>query len=121
VSKSNNAYLSGIIAENNAIDIIKKLNYHLLKKRYKTKNGEIDAILYNKNEDILLFLEVKYRKNKIFNYENILSQKQLYRITSTASDFISENKEYTESRMRFDICIIEKDFSNIIHIENITF
>ena len=59
-----------------AADYLKQQGVHILKMNYRTLLGEIDIIARKK--EILIFIEVKYRKNASYGYpwEAISLQKQ---------------------------------------------
>lgn len=54
----------GSYGEDTALRFLLKKGYTLLRKNYKTKHGEIDIIL--KEKDIICFVEVKTRYNNFF-------------------------------------------------------
>jgi putative endonuclease len=96
------SYEHGLAAEMRAIKHYEVRGFTLLKHRYKTKSGEIDAVLYN--EKTLIFLEVKARKTFNEGAESITPRQQL-RLIATAEIFLAEHPEYSDKEMRFDIAI----------------
>ena len=68
-------YKSGLIGEELAIAYFKKQSFVLLARRFKTKNGEIDAIFSNDKLKLLVFVEVKRRK-EIYDYDKFSSKNQ---------------------------------------------
>lgn len=79
--------------------------YTLIEKNFRFKHFEIDIIAVK--EKIILFAEVKYRKNKknFITYPPI-SQKQQKNIRSCAEAFISMHPEHDHCLGRFDIFLL---------------
>jgi putative endonuclease len=120
--KSSN-YEKGLEAENKALNFLENKGYKLLAKRYKTKFGEIDLILLNKNrffsikrgENRIIFCEIKFRKN-VVDFENIINRKQMRRVADAANIFLLRHKEYDKYYIQFDIVIFANN--DLIYIEN---
>ena len=112
-----NSYLYGVQSEQLAVEYFEAIGFEVLARRYKTKLGEIDLVVKKNNQ--LVFVEVKARKRKTPT-EEILTEKQIFRIYSAAEIFLSEFPEYNEFECRFDLLII---FKNKIsdHIKNISY
>lgn len=60
------SFLVGIKAEDIASRYVEKLGYKVLYKNWRCPYGEIDIVA--KNDKLLGFFEVKYRKNNIYGY-----------------------------------------------------
>ena len=60
--------IEGNLGEELAIDYLKRQNYRILERNFRTRNGEIDIIAIDRNEKphVLSFIEVKTRKSKSF-------------------------------------------------------
>lgn len=99
---SKNTYQFGIIHEQEAILELKNQGFEIVKTRYKTKFGEIDVIA--KKNDLLVFVEVKSRRNEEL-IEVILRPNQVKRIKDSASYFLSKNQEYYNFNFRFDFIL----------------
>lgn len=112
-----NAYNLGLIAEKRALNVMISLGFTMLKSRYKSKLGEIDLIVINESKKLIVFLEVKYRK-KIYDYDCVLSQKQIERIKNSSEEFMLNNDKFKDFDMRIDVFIFTPQ--KYIHIENIT-
>ncbi len=82
-----------------------QLSFHkLVKSRYKSKLGEIDAILI-KGEHII-FLEVKTRLTT-FDLKNVISFSQKQRIKNSVKLFMTCNsKKYSKYSPRIDLFIV---------------
>jgi putative endonuclease len=108
-------YEKGLRAEEKALFFLESKGYECLSKRYKRKGGEIDLIV--KKQDVLIFVEVRLRKNIFDAGESITIQKQ-ERLTSVATHFIiQELQGRGYSYYRFDVVLIDQK-GTIVHIEN---
>ena len=94
--------------------------YVVLNKNYKTRFGEIDIIV--KNDETLVFVEVKTRENDTFATpaEAVDLQKQ-QRIIKTAQAYLTQNR-LSDPIMRFDVAEVllsddEDDEAKITVIE----
>jgi len=118
-NKNNHRFFSGLTGENIALNEFQKIGFSLVKKRYKTEFGEIDLIVEDKKNKILVFVEVK-RRNKVFDYSNVISNKQWKRIYNASNVFLYENNDkYKNYYIRYDAIICFEESKNIVHIENI--
>ena len=86
-----------------AADYLKQQGVHILKMNYRTLLGEIDIIARAK--EILIFIEVKYRKNASYGYpwEAISIQKQK-KICQVARQYIYSIR--WNKQVRFDVISI---------------
>ena len=74
----------------------------ILERNYQNRFGEIDIIAREGN--VLLFIEVKYRKNQSFGYPlEAVDFKKRQKIKNMARFFLNEN-HYFNMNIRFD-CI----------------
>ncbi|MFQ3307341.1 MAG: putative endonuclease [Candidatus Midichloriaceae bacterium] len=106
-------YQKGVNAEILVMTYLKKKLYTIIKHRYKSKLGEIDLIAAK--NDLLLFIEVKNRKN-FLDYD-VISKKQKIRCCETALYFISQHTDFSNYNMRFD-CMFVDDYGMIKHLQN---
>ena len=117
--KDNSRYKSGLLGEKIALKEMEKLGFKFVCFRYKTKEGEIDLIVEDKKQKLLVFVEVKRRK-EVYDYENVISKRQWNRIKNASSLFLEEHYEkYKDYNIRFDAFICFTNSTNTIHIENI--
>lgn len=115
----NSRYKSGLFGEKLALEKMEKLGFQLVKTRYKTKYGEIDLIVENERKKMLVFVEVKRRK-EVYDYENVITKRQWERIYNSADIFLAENQEkYRDYTIRYDAFICFTNSTNIVHIENV--
>lgn len=95
---------TGRQAELLACQFLQKNKLKLVVKNYHCRRGEIDLIMQDKQ--ILVFVEVRYRKNKRFGsaLESVNTQKQA-KIILTAEHYLQQN---TPSFLgyRFDVIAI---------------
>ena len=114
-----NARERGILGEDIALEFLNKKNYLTVDKGWRSRFGEIDLIV--KNREYLVFVEVKLRKNANFAYarEYVGKEKQS-KLRATASLWLASHS--TRLQPRFDVIEIylQDDTSEpeIIHIEN---
>jgi putative endonuclease len=91
---------TGIWGEQLAEDFLLKKGYQICEKNWRLGRAEIDLIAKDKN--ILVFIEVKTRKNALFgNPEDFVGKSQI-RLVKTASEAYQIEKGY-EGFIRFDI------------------
>jgi len=95
--------------------------YKFVKNNYRFERAEIDLIFEDEEKKLLLFIEVKTRRNKKFGEpeESVTITKQ-NQIKKAAMGFVFENNKYTDYDLRIDIVSIffkERKFE-INHIEN---
>ena len=105
------SYEKGLMGEDLACEYLVKKGMVLLQKRYRSLYGEIDLVM--QEEEVLVFVEVKIRKNNRYGsgLEAIHKQKQK-RLIQTASLYLSEKG--TETPVRFDA--VEITPGGITHI-----
>ena len=119
LNEKNERFFNGLNGEDIALSELKKLNFSLVKQRYKSEYGEIDLIVEDIRKKLLVFVEVKMRK-QVYDYSTVISSRQWKRIFTASEDFLEKNKEkYKDYTIRFDAIICFTDSDNIVHIENI--
>ncbi len=112
-SKKITAYDYGFSSEKIAAEFLTSKGFEILKKRFKTKFGEIDLIA--KKDDLVIFVEVKGRKTKEL-IEVILTKHQTCRIKNAAMLFVAQNLQYQNFNLRFDF-ILFNGSSTLEHFE----
>jgi len=104
----------GRSGEDKAILFLIANGYEILECNYRYGRSEIDIIV--SKDGLLVFVEVKQRKNNRFGYpESFLSDAQIERIAEAAEQFIFEKN--WEGNIRFDIISIEQEHG-ITHFED---
>ncbi len=89
-----------------AKEYLAQRGYTFLAENYRTKYGELDLIF--KVENVLVIVEVKYRKKNTFcDIKKSVDIKKIKRILKTTEIYITENKiDFQE--IRLDVVFIEK-------------
>lgn len=97
-----------------AVKYLKDLGYKIIERNYLISDiGEIDIIV--KDKKTLVFVEVKFRRNKDFgNPSEFVNKSKQLKITKTSLCYIKKNKIKTD--IRFDVVSICNN--NIEHIKN---
>ena len=90
----------GEATEAAALNFLREKGLTLIAKNYRSQFGEIDLIM--KDVNILIFIEVRYRKNDQYggSIMSITAQKQK-KIINTALHFIQDHQ--TDTASRFDV------------------
>ena len=96
---------SGKHGEDLAADALLKLGYAIVARRHRTRYGEIDIIA--KDEDVLVFVEVKARRSDRFGTaaESVSAWKQR-RIAAMALDYLNRTRR-PDAPCRFDVVAID--------------
>ena len=97
---------SGIRAEIEALDFLKKNGLQLIQKNFVGKRGEIDLIM--QDQDDIVFIEVRYRHNNKYGsaLETIDAIKQR-KIIQTAHYFLHKQQLTDKVNCRFDVVAFE--------------
>lgn len=89
--------------ENLVAQFLQKQNFKILIKNYTTRVGEVDIIAQKK--DLIVFVEVKTRKNEYFTISNVVNKSKQLKIIKTAKQFVLKNK-ITDKVLRFDVATV---------------
>ena len=91
----------GRFAEDCAVDLLKKSNYKILARNYRTKLGEIDIVATDK--DTICFVEVKMRRTERFGSPlDSISRFKQRQISKAALIYLKKNK-LLDKKARFDV------------------
>ncbi|WP_269584827.1 YraN family protein [Roseibium sp. Sym1] len=101
--KRRRAHALGLNAETLAAWYLRLTGWRILKRRYKTKAGEIDLIA--KRGKTVAFVEVKARKTRRAALEAVTPASQ-QRIARAAKIFVSQHAKAGFYTLRFDIVIV---------------
>jgi len=111
----------GKFGEKIAEKLIKKKGFKLLEKNYRFLRCEIDLIFLDKKNNMIIFVEVKTRRNKKFGEpeESITHFKQR-NMMKAAQGFVLNNKKYENYSLRFDtvsVLFSDNNEYSVNHIE----
>lgn len=100
-------HLLGKTGEDLAVRYLKKNGYTILETNYRNRMGEIDIIA--KEQDTIVFVEVKTRKNNRFAHpkEAVTPRKQKT-ISRVAQAWLKQRKK-KDARARFDVVAVLSD------------
>lgn len=109
---------TGRLGENHAAKLLESRGYHILKRNYHSRFGEIDIIA--ENENYIVFVEVKTRKKDglVSPFEAITPAK-CQKIILTAGQYITENP--VTKQPRFDAVAVYTERGTVIgeeYLEN---
>jgi putative endonuclease len=96
----------GLRAERLALDHLQAGGLTLIARNFRCRVGEIDLIM--RDEDCLVFVEVRYRKSSRFATacESVDRRKQR-KITAAAALFLGWHSRYRQYSMRFDVVALD--------------
>jgi putative endonuclease len=95
---------TGGFGEKLATEFIKELGYEIITKNYFYRKGEIDIIA--KDGELLVFIEVKYRKNLEFGRPELqITKSKQHQIKKVALGYLFEH-DIKETQCRFDVIAI---------------
>ncbi len=114
-AKRRRAYRRGLFAEFIALQLLRIKGYRLICKRYKKPVGEIDLV--TKKNGVLVAVEVKMRKDEAAALHSI-GPIQQRRIRNACSLFVSENPQYSDYDIRFDLVVVTGLLHRPSHLEN---
>ena len=105
----------GAKAERDALIYLQKQGLSLICQNYYCRFGEIDIIMHD--QDTLVFIEVRYRKNNNFGgaLASITKRKQ-DKIIKTARHYLAQLDDIPYCR--FDVIAIEQQSNDPLWIEN---
>lgn len=100
----------GDIGESMVADHLQKNGYTILVKNYSLRVGEVDIIALK--GDTLAFVEVKWRRNPLFDTSEIITYTKQQKIIRAAKTFLATLSNQ-EKVCRFDVALIENNNDNI--------
>jgi putative endonuclease len=111
----------GNFGEDLALKYMMAKGYKPVIRNFRFNRAEIDLIMKNETDKLLVFTEVKTRRNRKFGEpEEGVTERKTGQIYKSAEGFLAGHPEFNDYTMRFDIVsiIIENGKSTIKHIEN---
>lgn len=108
--------MRGAQGEEKAEEYLEEKGYKIVEKNFKTETGEIDLIV--KKENLLVFVEVKLRKDANYGYgfEAVDDVKQ--KKIKSAAEYYYYFKSSQELQPRFDVIEIYTNTDTINHFKN---
>jgi len=105
-------------AETIATDFLKKIGYKILERNFFTRFGEIDIIC--KDDNVLVFVEVRSLKRKDFHPLQTLSHQKMRRILNAIEWYLTKNDLYGKQDCRLDIIgvTLSGGSKDIVHIKD---
>ena len=92
--------------ENRAAEFLVHSGFKIISRNWRTRSGEIDIIA--EKDDVLVFVEVKtLPSGNIETLSHELNSRKQKRIVETAQFFLLDNRKYSNSRLRFDVLVID--------------
>ncbi|BDC95483.1 MULTISPECIES: YraN family protein [Treponema] len=113
-----NTKIVGNAGEDRAASFMASLGYSIVARNWRTRNGEIDIIA--SKDDVLVFAEVKtLPSGNMETLSHELGKRKQKRIVETAKFFLANNREYNDSKVRFDALIVDMPgFPPVYHIQD---
>jgi len=107
----------GKTGEDLVVTLLEKRGFYVLHRNYRKRYGEIDLIA--SKEDLLLFIEVKMRKNPRFDLEYLITYSKQKKIVMVAKEYIARYN-HDQKTCRFDVALIEgtKENHKLTYIPN---
>lgn len=101
----------GNLGEKLALKYLINKNYLILAKNYYIKGGEMDIIAQDKNNQEIVFIEVKTRTSTDFGWpEESINEKKRLRLDKAAQKYLRENNYLFDQNYRFDSVAIELNY-----------
>ena len=95
---------TGSYGEKLATEFLKELGYEIIIKNYVYHKGEIDLIA--KDGELLVFIEVKYRKNLEYGRPELqITNSKQHQIKKVALGYLFEH-DIRDTQCRFDVIAI---------------
>ena len=105
----------GLRFEDQARDYLQVHGLVLLQPNYRCRFGEIDLVM--RDGDTLCFIEVKFRKSRLFGGAAAsIPQAKQRKIIKTALFYIASHKHLANQPMRFDALLIQRQADGSNHI-----
>lgn len=100
-----NTKKTGNAGEQAVADWLREKGFSILEKNYRTREGEVDVIA--QRNDLIIFVEVKTRKNNYFQLSQVILPQKQKRIILAAKRFLLEY-EQVDKACRFDVALVEE-------------
>lgn len=91
--------------ENKASDYLREQGYEIIEHNFFSRYGEIDLIV--RDDEYLVFVEVKYRKDERVGYpEEAINTSKMRNIHRTANWYMMKHQIPEDTPCRFDVVVI---------------
>lgn len=97
---------TGDEGEQLALEFLKEKGFSIIETNYRYGKGEIDIIAKEADSDVLIFIEVKSRKNLEFGEPEYAITKNKIRQIKRMAQLYFYDKEIKEADCRFDVITI---------------
>lgn len=97
---------TGDEGEQLALEFLKEKGFSIIETNYRYGKGEIDIIAKEADSDVLIFIEVKSRKNLEFGEPEYAITKNKIRQIKRMAKLYFYDKEIKEADCRFDVITI---------------
>ena len=121
MSKSTSKNKLGKIGEEKAREFLESKGYELLISNYRFERAEVDLIFKDEKNKIIIFVEVKTRRNREFGEpEESINKTKQNQIKKATEGFVSENEKFLDYDLRIDTVSVFMDGKGITinHTEN---
>lgn len=121
MSKNVNKNKLGSLGEEKAKEFLVSKGYELLVSNFRFDRAEVDLIFKDEKSKIIVFVEVKTRRNRKFGEpEDSINKTKQNQIKKAAEGFVSENEKFTDFDLRIDTVSVFMDRKGITinHTEN---
>ena len=121
MSKSSSKNMLGRFGEEKARKFLESKGYELLTSNFRYDRAEVDLIFKDEKNKIVIFVEVKARRNRKFGEpEESINKTKQNQIKKAAEGFVSENEEFLDYDLRIDTVSVFMDGKGITinHTEN---
>lgn len=105
---------TGRLGENHIAKLLESKGYHIVKRNYHCRFGEIDIIA--ENEQYIAFVEVKTRKkDSLVSPFEAITPAKCQKIILTAGSYLTEN--ITSKQPRFDAAAVYTEKGSVVEEE----
>jgi len=113
IKKTKPAETAGKIAEDIAAEYLRKQGLDIIKRNFHSRFGEIDLITID--QDILVFVEVRYRKNEHYLAAiETIDQNKCRKLIMTSEYFLSKHNTYKSHQCRYDVITLTGDLNRAV-------
>ena len=119
--KSTSKNKLGKFGEEKAKEFLESKGYVLITTNFRYDRAEVDLIFKDKKNKIVIFVEVKTRRNRKFGEpEESINKTKQNQIKKAAEGFVSENEKCLDYDLRIDTVSVFMDGKGITinHTEN---